>query len=106
MEKIAKVLDIPIKRGYVNWPKLEAKIHTVLKLTGNKLDRIIDDSKVTKLKFEDAIVTHIKTEDNQKFVYKLFEPRFKDGDLYCSGFMMGYDTGKDPIWNFKTLVRF
>ena len=104
MERIRKVLDLPIQKGYINWERLEHRIHAVLNTVDNKFDKIRGPEGVQQIKLEDAVQFHVKI-NGTSYTYKLIEPRFVKGELWCSGFMMGF--GKNEVlWNPNSFVRF
>lgn len=105
MEKVRKVLDMPIQRGYINWERLEHKLHAVLNTVDNKFDRIRGPEGEQPIKLEDAVLFNI-TVNGSAYTYKLYELRFKNGDLWCGGFEMGFGKGQDVIWNHGSLRRF
>jgi hypothetical protein len=91
MQKIRSVLDLPIQKGYVNWPMLEKKLSAGIEY----LSTIPKDSKV---KVEDSI-EFTCTVEGVTWAYKLFTPRLKDGALFCGGFMLGRKLAPDnTIW--------
>ena len=104
MQRVRTILDIPISKGYINWEKLKQKLHLVLDVVDNKFDKIRDENGKQEIKLEDSVVFHVKVND-KFYSYKLIELRFQDGELWCSGFMLGHGKA-NIIWDIKTLVRF
>ena len=107
MQLIKRVLELPIKRGIINWAKLEAGIHAALNTVDNKFEKVRDPStgECIQMRTEDALTTGVKVKD-KSYTYKLYSPRFKNGNLYCSGFEMGYGRGANVIWKPNTKVIF
>jgi len=99
MRKIKEVLDEEIHNGSINWEKLELKIHTALPILEEKYTASTVEGKQVDAKWKDALdfsCTNPKTK--VKHCYRLFQPRFLNGYLYCSGIQIGiYDDSGKPI---------
>jgi len=100
MKEIKEVLLTEIKQGYINWEKLQQKLHAVLNLVDNKFDCIRDDNlQKTEIKLENAVTIDVKELNGNKKIYKIFSPKFLNGKLYCSGLQVGsYDLKNKPFF--------
>lgn len=106
MQRIKKVLDLPIQKGIINWPKLEEKIHAALSLVKGDFNSYKPDGEKIELKLSDALDFDVNTPKGI-FIYKIFKPKFIDGDLYCSGYQLGfYKENGQPWFNPHSLVLF
>ena len=91
MQKIRNVLDLPIQKGYINWPKLEKKLSAGIEA----LSAIPKDS---KMKVEDSLEFSC-TVEGVTWAYKLLTPRLQNGTLVCGGFMLGRKLAPDnTVW--------
>lgn len=105
------MLDCPISAGHLNWHKVEQQIHAVLNTVDNNFEKLRDsDGNELKVKINDAINVNCKIGD-VVYVYCLIKPRFKDLDLWCSGFELGIrtdpkNTHSSVIWKPETKVNF
>lgn len=106
MERIKDILAHPINKGYINWDKLEEKIHAALALVKGDFNSFKPDGTEHPVKLDDAVDFNVKTPQGD-FIYKLIEPRFFNAQLYCSGYQLGFLTSEGKPWfNPQTLVRF
>lgn len=99
MRKIKDVLSQEIFNGIINWEKLENKIHAAIPLLKEKYTANTAEGKPFKATLEDALTFPVIIEGEKK-CYKIFKPRFTNGNLYCAGLQCGvYDmiSGK-PIF--------
>ena len=103
MRKIKEVLSLEISMNIVNWEKLEKKIYFVLEIVNGDFKQIKTGSSSKYIPLEDAVT--FKTKDAK--CIKLFSPRLKGGNLWCSGIQNGlYNSTGKPILDENTLVRF
>ena len=99
MKEIKLILSKEISEGYINWNKLESKIHGALNLVDNTFDCIRqDNAEVKKMSFHDSLNLTVN-KSGDKFCYKLFKPRFLQGKLVCKGLQIGrYDLKGHPYF--------
>lgn len=106
MRKIKDVLVAEIDQGLVNWDKLSAKLHAALQMVGNDFESITAEGQKVNGKFSDEITFRIKKSKFEVFCYKLIEPRFRNGELWCTGLQVGtYNQAGRPIFH-QEAIRF
>lgn len=104
MREVRKVLELPIQKGYLDWVKLEEKLHAgtvALKLSQDMPYKVADYVNFS------CIAPDPKTGDRTKWAYRLYSPKFENGKFYCSGFMLGrYPSlnAMQPVWYPHTKV--
>jgi len=99
MKKIKDILCDEIENKFINWDKLSTKIHAALSLVDNKFECIRNDPKDKRpIKMDDSLTLSVNR-NGDKFCYKLIQPRFRNGDLYCHGLQIGrYDLKGKPYF--------
>ena len=103
MKKLHDVLALDIYAGNINWEKLQQKVFVALELINKQIHSKSEDGQIDKtMKMEDALTFKSKSAGTE-LAYKIYAPRFKNGELYCSGFQTGYylPTGKPVMISQK-----
>lgn len=112
--KIRDVLDLPIRKGFMDWLKTERTIFAILETVGGDFTKVKDNAtgNFIDMKTEDAIVLKFEAFDDKniscgRFGVKLFKPRFVAGNLVCQGFCSGTcNELNEVIFDAKTLRVF
>jgi hypothetical protein len=93
MRVIKDLLKMEIREGWINWDKLDNKIHAALPLLEGNYKATTADGKPVKASLEDALTFKVVNLNTRiTMCYKIFKPRFINGALYCKGFVKGVYT--------------
>jgi len=98
VKKLYDVFAMEIHAGYINWDKFAQKVFAALELINRKVSVNTDDGETQRaLALSDELTLRVMRHGTP-YCYKIISPRFKDGDLWCSGFQAGhYDAMGKPV---------
>ena len=100
MKKIKALLSKEIDNTSINWHKLSNKIHMALPMLEQKYTATDPQGKVVDAKLANALTFPVLNPDtNIKRCYKIIQPKFVKGDLYCTALQLGvYNNLGKPVF--------
>ena len=99
-QPVKKVLQLLIDKGLVNWDKLSMKLHAALNTVDNdfkKIRNVENPLECSLFNMEDAVTFCIDFQEHT-YSYKLYQLRFRNGVLECSGFQSGHGKTPNILW--------